>query len=415
LGIAIPDPYTIVFETADPTPYFLALTENRALRATPIEAWSRWPRHWDRPEHIVTSGPFHLVAWKERDRVELVRSPTYWGRAEVRLERFTALSMDDQAASTNTYVTGGCDATAANVVPSSYLPAISGELRGGRAYKDYDVAPFLGVYFAWIQTQRLPDRHLRRALSLAIDRSMIPRFLHGGELPTAQLTPGTPISRLSDADLAACGVTRTTPGMALVMISGQLCYVPPPGLDYDPAAAAREVGLARAEGGLPDHPIEYRFNAGSEGHKQIAEYLQAAWAKVGVPVRITAQEWNSLLDDTHRGEFEISRLGNIGNIADTESEFLTLFRCASPDNRGRYCSPEFERLMEEARGLSDRVARNARLREAERVMLEDAPVLPIYVYTQKHLIKPYVRDYAINLIDQPPLWRIWIDPAWRSR
>ena len=77
LGIAIPDPYTIVFETTDPTPYFLALTENRALRATPIEAWSRWPRHWDRPEHIVTSGPFHLTAWRERDRVELVRSPTY--------------------------------------------------------------------------------------------------------------------------------------------------------------------------------------------------------------------------------------------------------------------------------------------------------------------------------------------------
>ena len=414
LGIEVPDPYTIVFETTDPTPYFLALTENRALRATPIEAWSRWPRRWDRPEHIVTSGPFHLVAWQERDRVELVRSPTYWGRAQVRLERFTALSMDDQAASTNTYFTGGCDATAANMIPSSYLPAMSGEARGGRAYKDYDVSPFLGVYFAWIQTQKLPNRHLRRALSLAIDRTAVPRFTHGGEIPTAQLTPGTPIARLSDADLAACGVTRDTRGVALVMVAGQLCYVPPPGLDYDLEAARREVALARAEGGLPDHPIDYRYNAGSEAHKQIAEYLQAAWAAIGVPVRLTAQEWNSLLDDTHQGDFEISRLGSIGTFADTESEFLPLFRCGSPDNRGRYCSPAFERLMDEARTLPDRAARNARLRAAEAVMIEDAPVLPIYVYTQKHLIKPYVRDYAINLIDQSPLWRIWIDPSGRA-
>jgi oligopeptide transport system substrate-binding protein len=415
IGIAIPDPYTITFETADPTPYFVALTSKSALRTTPIEAWSRWPRHWDRPEHIVTSGPFHLTAWKERDRVELVRSATYWDRGAVKLARITAFSMDDQAAATNTYFTGGCDATAANTVPSSYLPAINGEQRGGRAYRDYDVSPFLGVYFAWIQTQKLPNRHLRRALSLAIDRTAVPRFTHGGELPTAQLTPGTPIDRLSDADLAACGVTRDTKGFALVMITGQLCYVPPPGLDYDLAAARREVALARSEGGLPDHAIEYRYNAGGEAHKQIAEYLQAAWARIGVPVDIVAQEWNSLLDDTHKGDYEISRLGSIATVADTESEFLVLFRCDSPDNRGRYCSPAFERLMDEARTLSDRAARNARLREAERVMIEDAPVLPIYVYTQKHLVKPYVRDYALNPVDLPPLWRIWIDPSRRAR
>jgi oligopeptide transport system substrate-binding protein len=415
IGIAVPDPYTITFETADPTPYFLGLTSNRALRSTPIEAWSRWPRRWDRPEHIVTSGPFHLTVWKERDRLELVRSPTYWDRGAVRLERLTAFSMDDLAATANAYFTGACDATASNTIPSSYLPAINGEQRGGRAYKDYAVSPFFGAYFAWIQTQKLSNRHLRRALSLAIDRSAVPRFTHGGEIASAQLTPGTPIASLSDADLAACGVTRDTKGVALVMISGELCYVPPPGLDYDLDAARREIALARSEGGVPDHPIEYRYNAGAEVHKQIAEYLQASWAKIGVTVQLTAQEWNSLLDDTHRGAFEISRLGNIGTFVDTESEFLVLFRCDSPDNRGRYCSPAFERKMDEARTLSDRKARNAVLREAERVMIEDAPVLPLYVYTQKHLVKPYVRDYAFNLVDQPPLWRIWIDPQWRAR
>jgi oligopeptide transport system substrate-binding protein len=414
IGIRVPDPYTIVFETADPTPYFVAVTASTGLRASPIEAWSRWPRRWDRPEHIVTSGPFHLVAWEERDRLELVRSPTYWDRGQVKLARFTALSMDDQAASTNAYFTGACDAMAANTIPSSYLPAINGELRGGRSYKDYSVSPILGVYFLWIQTQKLTNRHLRRALSLAIDRRSVPRFTHGGEIPTARLTPGTPIAELAAAELAACGVTRDTPGVALVMAGGQ-CYVPPPGLDYDPAAARREIALARAEGGVPDRPIEYRYNAGSEGHKQIAEYLQAAWARIGVPVRIASQEWNSLLDDTQRGEFEIARFGSVGTVIDAESEFLSLLRCGGSANRGRYCSPAFERLMDEARSLADQRRRNAVLRQAEAVMIEDAPILPIYVITQKHLIKPYVRDYAINLLDQPPLARIWIDPDWRPR
>ena len=190
------------------------------------------------------------------------------------------------------------------------------------------------------------------------------------------------------------------------MASGGLCYVPPPGLDYDPEAARRRSRWRAPRAACRSSGSRPTANAGSEAHKQIAEYLQAAWGRIGVAVQLTAQDWNSLLDDTHRGDFEISRLGNIGTTADTESEFLVLFRCDSPDNRGRYCSPEFERLMDRARTLSDRKARNAVLRQAEAVMIGDAPVLPIYVYTQKHLIKPYVRDYALNLIDQPPLWRI---------
>jgi oligopeptide transport system substrate-binding protein len=192
------------------------------------------------------------------------------------------------------------------------------------------------------------------------------------------------------------------------MSAGELCYVPPPGLDLDLARAKAELAMARAEGGVPAK-LHYIYNAGSEAHKQIAEYAQAAWRSIGVDVELEAQEWNAMLEATRKGEFEIGRLGQIGNVADTESEFLPLFVCGSPDNRGRYCNQDFEHLLGEARTIRDRKARNAKLRAAEQVMIEDAPVIPIYVYTQKHLVKPYVRDYPINLIDQPPLWRVSIE------
>ncbi|MCX5747083.1 MAG: peptide ABC transporter substrate-binding protein [Proteobacteria bacterium] len=413
LGIRVVDPYTIVFTCKDPTPFFLAATDNRALRTTPTEAVSRWPNAWTRPEHVITSGPMHLVAWHERDRLELVRSPTYWNPTEVTVDRITVLSMDDQAANANTYYTGGCDATAANNVPASYLPVLAGETRG-RAYRDYSVSPYLGIYFLWINTEKLTDRHLRRALALAVDRTQVPRFTHGSEIPSAQLTPGTPIAQLSPADRAACGVTATTPGIALVMIAGALCYVPPPGLDFDLARARAEVALARAAGGVPAK-LRYIYNAGSEAHKQIAEYLQASWAAIGLDVELEAQEWNAMLEATKQGDYEIARLGNLGNVADTESEFLPLFRCHTPDNRGRYCNPAYDQLMDEARTIHDRPARNAKLRAAEALMIEDAPVIPIYVYTQKQLVKPYVKNYAINVIAHPPLWRVAIDPAWNTR
>lgn len=401
LGISVPDAHTIVLQTGAPTPYFLAAAANRAIRTTPIEAVSRHPLTWTRPEHIITSGPMTLVSWRERDRLEMVRSPSYWNPSEVTIDRLVVLAMNDQAANANTYFTGGCDATASNAIPSTYLPVMN-------RYKDYDVSPWLGVYFLWVQTEVVPNRHLRRALALAIDRTQIPRFTFGGEIPSAQLTPGTPIAQLTPAQRATCGVAEGQRGVVLLMEQG-LCYVPPPGLDYDVEAAKREVALARAENGVPAK-LHYIFNAGAEAHKQIAEYLQSAWAAVGIDVEIEAHEWNSMLADTHAGKFEIARLGNVGNVADTESEFLSLFHCGILDNRGRYCSKRFEELMAQAQPIRDRKARNAVLAQAEAEVLNDAPVIPIYVYTQKHLVKPYVKDFAMNLVDQPPLWRVRIAP-----
>ena len=409
LGMSVPDAHTIAFATTDPTPWFVALAASRALRPTPSPAVSRAPTGWTDPARIVTSGPLELAAWRPRDRIELRRAAHYWNPRDVHVDRVTIYPVDDQAAAANLYFTGACDATATNAIPASYLPALAGEQRGGRPYADYVVSPYLGLYYLWLNTEALPNRHLRRALALAIDRSGVPRFTHGGEIATASFTPGTPIARLSPAELARCGVAATDPGLALLEEPGARCYLPPPGLDYDPAAARAELAAARAElGDAFPRVLHYRYNSGSEAHAQIAEYLQAQWAAIGLDVALEAEEWNSLLADTRAGKFEIARFSAAGSVPDTESDFLPLLRCGAPDNRGRYCNRDFDARMDAARTQSDLHARDATLRDAEAIALADAPVIPLYVYTQKHLIKPYVHGYATNLVDQPALWRVSI-------
>src|SRR5262249_7906047 len=98
LGVRAPAPDVVDIETEGPVPYFLDLTLQESFRPSPREAVSRRPRTWVRPETIVTSGPFHLRAWRMRDRIELERSATFWGRGGVRLGRLTFLSMGNQAA-----------------------------------------------------------------------------------------------------------------------------------------------------------------------------------------------------------------------------------------------------------------------------------------------------------------------------
>jgi oligopeptide transport system substrate-binding protein len=413
-GLRVPDPYTVILETGDPTPYLLQVTPMRALRTTPRPAVSRWPRRWTDVEHIVTSGPLHLEEWKPRDRLELVRSPTFWNQDRIRTDRITVMSMDSQAASTNYYYTGGCDALVSNHIPASYIPVLNGEKRG-RPFKDFRAEPYLGIYKVIVNTKRHPNRHFRRALAYAIDRAVIPAFLHGGQTPSSSFTPGTPIARLSDADLALCGVSRDTKGVAMIMVTGELCYVPPLGLEFDPDQARAELALARQEMGAAfPTTISYKYNVGNEGHKLIGEYLQAQWQKVlGLTVSVETQEWKVFLSDTRSGNFDTSRMGWIGNFPDPEGEFLPLFRCASPNNRAQWCDQRYEDAMEAARPIRDRVQRLEKIAEAEQVILDEAAIIPLYVYTQLHLRKPYVRDLAINLPDQPPLIEAWLDRDWR--
>jgi oligopeptide transport system substrate-binding protein len=322
--------------------------------------------------------------------------------------------MDDQAASANTYFAGGCDAVAANNVPQSYLAALATG-NHGQPYRDFTIAPYLGTYFAVINTKKYDNVHLRRALALSLDRARIAGFLHGGEIGVASYTPGAPIASLDDADLAACGVTRDTPGVALVIERGALCYVPPPGLEYDAAAARAELAIARRELG-PRFPraIVYKFNLGFEAHKMVAEYMQSQWKQVlGLDVRIEAQEWQVFLADTRNLEYEIARMGWIGSAPDPEVEFVRIWRCGGANNRPQWCNPKFDALLDEAATMTDPRARLAKVREAEAIMVAEAPIIPLFAYTQKNLIRPYVRGLAQNYIAQPPLWRVWLDRDWK--
>src|SRR5690606_3383635 len=139
------------------------------------------------------------------------------------------------------------------------------------------------------------------------------------------------------------------------------------------------------------------------------------WQKnLGLTVDLESQEWKTFLKDTREGNYEVARMGWIGSFPDTEENFLPPFKCDSPDNRTKWCNQEFERLFRLAEKETDRKKRLAYVYEMEKLVVQEAAVLPLYVYTQHHLHKPYMRDLAINLSDRQPWRYTWIDPSWRQ-
>jgi oligopeptide transport system substrate-binding protein len=139
------------------------------------------------------------------------------------------------------------------------------------------------------------------------------------------------------------------------------------------------------------------------------------WTRtLGIQVETESQEFKTFLKDTVNGQYDVARYGWAGNFPDPEAEFLPIFRCRSPDNRPKFCSAEYDQLLARAGAASDRAERLALARRAEKLFMDQAAIIPLYVYTQKSLRKPYVRDMAVNPVAMIPFRRIWIDPDWKA-
>ena len=221
---------------------------------------------------------------------------------------------------------------------------------------------------------------------------------------------------MSADDRALCGVTPDVPGIASIIDPGKYCYVPPPGLDFNPAQAKAELAIARQEMGAAfPKTIVYKYNSGVEQHKLIAEFLQEQWREhLGMATTLESQEWKVYIADTRNGNYELGRFGNIWNFTDPEPNSLSTFMCKSPDNRLKHCNPAYEEVMAQAKREPDRGKRLLLARQAEAMLLDEGAIIPLLIYTQKTLQMPYVKDLAITLSDQAPIQKAYLDPQWQQ-
>jgi oligopeptide transport system substrate-binding protein len=170
-----------------------------------------------------------------------------------------------------------------------------------------------------------------------------------------------------------------------------------------------------AEAGYgPDKPlptITLTYNT-SEGHKQIAEAIQAQWKQnLGISVEIENQEWNVYLRNLKIHNFQLARLGWVGDYPDPYT-YLELLTKASGNNHSQWSDPRYEELLRRANLNTVKEERMALLKQAELLALDAAPLLPVYVYTRSELTKPYLMGSVINYENRHLLKYWWIDRRW---
>lgn len=373
VGVRVIDDHTLELTLEHPTPYFVFLLGFYVLSPVHQECVETYgDSGWVRPEHIVTNGPYKLEFRRLRDRIRLARNEHYWDAANVRLATIDVLAVESDTTLLNLYLTGAADWIP--TVPNIVIPQLKQER------SDFISEPILAVYFYRLNTTRPPldDVRVRRALSLALNREeIVTRVSRGGESPAR-------------------------------------CFVPPGLNGYPKLDVLREdVDQARAllaEAGFgPDRPLPafaILYNT-SEAHRDIAQVVMYQWkSALGVDARLRNQEWQSYLASQRSQDYEVSRSGWTGDYADPNT-FLDLFVTDGENNQTGWGNPRYDELIAEAARETDAAARLALLAEAERILLDEVPIIPLYHYMSKNLVHPNLRGFYPNTLDVHPLQALY--------
>jgi oligopeptide transport system substrate-binding protein len=385
VGVRAVDDATLRVELAAPVPYFLHMVSFYTAMPVPrhvidrLLAEGKNPDLWTRPEYMVTNGAYDISEWKFRQYLVLEKNPHYWDQARVRVPTIRLLEIDGHNAALNMYRAGELDWIGSNTsLPAEFMDHL-------RGYKDYEASPYLTIYWYWINTAKKPldDVRVREALSLAIDREALVKYVkRSGEVPTADVVPD---------------------GLAGYDALGSPLF---------DAARAKELLVAAGFPGGQGFPkVTLSYNT-SEGHKQIAETMQQMWKQnLGITVALENQEWKVFLDNLNRFEFDIGRLGWVGDYPDPYS-FLEVFTAHNGNNKSQHKDAEYDRMLTQANELEDAEARLLLLQKAEARLMAARPVIPLYVYSRDHLKKPYVMGLWPNYLDRHPYKWMWIDERW---
>ena len=372
LGVEALNERTVQITLADPTPYFLGLLTHATTY--PVHRPSL-EQHGDahvRAGNLVSNGAYRLAEWQPRSRIELERNPYFHDDDETLIDRVIYHPIEDENTEFQRFRAGGLDWT--YEVPNNQFRWLQENLSEALL-----ISPWFGTYFFSFNQTREPfidNLALRQALNLAINRDILTeKVTQFGEIPTFNLIPPDTPDFPSPIPEAA-GWTQQQ-------------------------REQRALELYRQAGYSEDRPldVELRYNT-SENHRKIAVAVAAMWKQVlGVRTRLVNEEFRVFLQNRAlRRNTEVFRAGWIGDYQDAFT-FLELFHSEHGRNDAGYNNPRYDRLLEQISTERIPARRRNLMVEAERILLADQVVLPVYVYVTKRLIDPTLKGWQPNIMD----------------
>lgn len=381
LGVRALDERTLEIRLTRPFPAFAELLAHAAASVLPARLLERHGDGWARQRPLVGSGPFRLKDWRLHSALRLERNPFYHDAGAVALAGVEYRPVQDDQTALRLFRAGAADVM--TDFPARDLPLLRRTVP-----EAIRIAPYRGTYYFAFNMRRPPfdDVRVRRALAMSVDREILVNKVIGLGQPVAWSVVPPHLAGYGPAVL---------PGFARWP------------QDRRRAEARR---LLTEAGYGPERPLTFdiRYNTDME-HRRVALALAQMWKPLGVVARIANSEAAVHFASLKAGDFVLARSGWIADYSGAEN-FLSVFLSdAGPLNYPGYDDPRYDAQVHEALALADPVARVAALRKAESLLVEDVPVLPLYHYVSKSLVRPNVKGWTDNLANMHPSRTLRLD------
>ncbi|WP_415885630.1 peptide ABC transporter substrate-binding protein [Providencia rettgeri] len=367
LGVEAVDTHTLKITLNKPVPYFPSLTANFSLFPVHQKTVEKFGNDWIKAGNLVGNGAFVLSDRVVNEKIVLVPNKNYWDHQNTVITKVTFVPINQESHATNRYLAGDLDITES-------FP----KQRYQKLLKDIPNEVFtpdqLGTYYYAFNTQRAPtdDVRVRKALSMAIDRQLIANKVLGtGEKPANYFTPD-----VTDGFKPEKGLYNSYSQKEL---------------DQQAKVLLQQAGFG------PNHPLELTllYNS-SENHQKIAIAIASMWKKkLGAEVKLVNQEWKTYIDSRNTGNFDVIRASWIGDFNEP-STFLSLLTSQHSGNIPKFNNPIYDEVIASASIETNAQLRNRYYNNAEAMIAKEAPIAPIYQYTNARLIKPWLKGYPIN-------------------
>ncbi|UMY16954.1 peptide ABC transporter substrate-binding protein [Methylobacterium organophilum] len=383
LGVAAPDPATVVVRLGEPVPYLLELLTHQTTLPVHRPSLARYGDAFTRPGNLVSNGPYALRDMVPNDRITLVANPHHRDAGALAIREVAFIPTPDLGAAVRRYAAGEIDSL--SDLPGDQMASL--KRRFGDAVK---LGPALGVLSIAVNTRKKPfdDPRVRRALSLVIDREFLAEAVWGETMdPAYSLCP---------------------PGLDHYRTPPEL-----PGRETLPIDREEEARRLLAEAGFGERnplDLEYRFNV-TDNNRNTAVALADFWRGLGIRTRFTATDAKThfaYLRDG--GDFDLARISWYADYSDPQN-FLFLLRTGNDGlNPGRWSNADYDRLLAEGAAERDVGRRADLLFAAERIALAELPWIPLLHYRSKALIPARLHGFHQNLRNAAPTRYLSLTP-----
>jgi ABC-type oligopeptide transport system substrate-binding subunit/class 3 adenylate cyclase len=377
LGVRVLDDLTLSVELEGPTGYLLYLLGCAETGPVPRHVVEAFGNAWTDPENIVTNGPFTLTSWRHSDSIILTRNPRYHGRfsGNVMQVEISLIPTEEWHTQQEIY-----EADQQDVYRLGNRDLENMEWILHRHASEYISSPLAAAHYLVFDTMSAPfdDPKVRRAFAYAVDREALVDVTLGGFLSPAK------------GGCVPPGVPGHSPGIAL---------------PYDPGRARQLLADAGYSESRRFPVVNF---VTSSLNRVLAQHLCAQWTEaLDVEIRWETMNWTEYLEMffLSSGTPQLWTMGWIGDYPDPDNFLRVALERFTGWHHERYFS-----LIEQARRSLDQRERMELYTQAERILVQEVPMLPLFYERQHMLLKPWVKKYPTSVTNTLFLQDVVLEP-----